>query len=150
MDDGRGRTRQLGRERLARGIRLTDARRLRTGACGIRLQAIRRRGEVVPQVRICAGAVGDDRQHVDLQVNSQCENIRVLANRLPRLDSFEEIKNGFGGQLHLTVKHSLKGCCSGCVVPSAMFKAMQIVAGLALPVDAQLQFSRPVPNGGSS
>ena len=92
-------------------------------------------------------AVSDDQQHVDLHVQSQCENIRALDERLPRLDSFEEIKNGFAGQLHLAVNQSLRGCCSGCVVPSAMFKAMQVVAGLALPVDTQLQFSRPVQDG---
>ena len=95
-------------------------------------------------------AVSDDQQHVNLQVESQCENIRALGERLPRLDSFDEIKNGFKGQLHLAVEQSLRGCCSGCVVPSAMFKAMQVVSGLALPVDAQLTFSRPVHDGGRS
>ena len=95
-------------------------------------------------------AVSNDQQHVDLHVESQCENIQALGKRLPRLDSCDEIKNGFGGRFHQAVEQSLRGCCSGCVVPSAMFKAMRVVAGPALPVDAKLQFSRPERNGAGS
>jgi len=56
------------------------------------------------------------------------------------VDAYAEIQAGFAGQIHEAVKGALKGCCSGCVVPSGVFKAMQVAAGLALPADAGLRF----------
>ena len=88
-------------------------------------------------------ARSEDEQHVVFQIESACENIRALAARLHEVDSFKEIGDGFGGQVHQAVRASLKGCCSGCVVPSGVFKAMQVVAGLALPADSRIAFSLP-------
>ena len=35
-----------------------------------------------------------------------------------------------------------KGCCKACIVPAAVCKAIQVVAGLALPQDVTLKISK--------
>jgi hypothetical protein len=87
-------------------------------------------------------ATSADKQMVELALTSPCERIQDLAKRLPTVDSFREIGVGFEGEVHKAVRESLKGCCSGCVVPAGVFKAMQIAAGLALPKAASIAFER--------
>jgi len=87
-------------------------------------------------------AASEDQRHVSFRIDSGCETIRALATRLAApVDGYEEIRDGFAGAVHLAVRETLKGCCSGCVVPGGLFKAMQVAAGLALPVDAGIRFS---------
>ena len=83
-------------------------------------------------------ATSEDEQHVRLAVVSDCGNIRGLAARLPELDAYAELGTGFDGVLHSAVRASLRGCCSGCVVPAALFKAMQVAARVALPKDCAI------------
>ncbi len=60
----------------------------------------------------------------------------------PIVDAYGEIGDGFKGVIHQKVRKSLRGCCSGCIVPSGIFKAMQVAAELALPAEAGIQFER--------
>jgi hypothetical protein len=91
-------------------------------------------------------ATSEDQQHVCLQVESTCDNINGLSGALPpELDAYAELGSGFDGQLWTTIRSCLKGCCSGCVVPAGLFKAMQIAAGLALPRAAGIEFEKPDP-----
>jgi len=87
-------------------------------------------------------ASSEDQQHVSFTVTSTCENIRALAERLPEVDAYAELGTGFDGELHQVFRASLRGCCSGCVVPAGIFKAMQIAAGVALPQAASMEFER--------
>ena len=87
-------------------------------------------------------ATSGDSQHVDFKIESDCENIRLLARDFPTVDGYQEISDGFEGLLHRRVRQTLRGCCSGCIVVSGLFKTMQVAAGLALPVDAAIQFER--------
>lgn len=87
-------------------------------------------------------ATSEDSQHVTLQVESTCDNIRQLAAKLPTLDAYSELGAGFAGEFHTVVRESLRGCCSGCVVPCGLFKAMQVAAGVALPQSASLEICR--------
>ncbi|HEY3414112.1 MAG TPA: hypothetical protein VGM51_13810 [Armatimonadota bacterium] len=75
----------------------------------------------------------EDDQNFRFQITSPCENIQGLAGRLPAVDAYSEIVAGYDGEIHRAARASLKGCCSGCVVPVGIFKAMQVSAGLALP-----------------
>ena len=86
-------------------------------------------------------ATSADDQHVRFTVTSPCENIQGLASRLSEVDAYAELGAGFDGELHQAVRASLKGCCSGCVVPAGFFKAMQVAAGLALPMDISIKMS---------
>ena len=88
-------------------------------------------------------AESDDQQFVRLRLASECARIRDLASRLDEVDGYQEIADGFEGRIHSAVRESISGCCSGCTVPSGVYKSMQVAAGLALPVDATIRFSIP-------
>ena len=87
-------------------------------------------------------ASSPDSQHVSFEVQSTCESITAMANQLPEVDAYAELGSGFDGELHTVVRRSLRGCCSGCVVPAGLFKAMQIAAGVALPQTVTMEFER--------
>jgi hypothetical protein len=86
-------------------------------------------------------AASDDGQMVQFTIASPCANIQGLAAKLPsEVDAYAEIGAGFDGELWTVMRGSLRGCCSGCVVPPSIFKAMQVAAGVALPADSSLHF----------
>ena len=87
-------------------------------------------------------ATSDDEQLVRFDVDSPCENIQGLAARIMEVDAYAELGAGFNGELHQAVRASLKGCCSGCVVPAGFFKAMQVAANVALPHDISIDLAR--------
>jgi hypothetical protein len=87
-------------------------------------------------------AISDDMQNVSFEIESDCETIRSLAERLHPVDAYQEIGQGFDGDVHQAVCSTLKGCCSGCVVPSGIFKAMQVAAGLALPAPISIEIEK--------
>ena len=84
-----------------------------------------------------------DQQHVDLQIESTCDKIKNLAKTLEEInpiDAYQEIMPTSQSQILKCACETLNGCCSGCVVPSGIYKAMQVAAGLALPKDISIQF----------
>jgi len=83
-------------------------------------------------------ATSDDMQNVTFEIESDCENIKRLAAGFPQVDGYAEIGAGFDGVIHQAVRDTLKGCCSGCIVPCGIFKSMQVAAGLALPAPASI------------
>ena len=86
-------------------------------------------------------AIADDDQMVRFVVTSPCANLQGLAAALPsQVDAYQEIGAGYDGELWTAMRGVLRGCCSGCVAPAAIFKAMQVAAGVALPADAALHF----------
>lgn len=91
--------------------------------------------------RINAGVCGfvsevvarcDDSQTVELKVTSNCEHITALGGRLGRLDAFEELARRHESTVFVEARSPAVCCCVDCVVPCAIFKAMQSAAGLAL------------------
>src|SRR5512143_2736078 len=97
------------------------------------------------QVQIDAGVCGfytaahahsPDDQNVAFSIESDCEKIRSAALALAAkgsLDAYQEIGLEAESTLLGIMRGQLKGCCAGCVVPAALFKLMQVSAGLALP-----------------
>ena len=83
-----------------------------------------------------------DDQHVSFQVRTDCDKIKKLAEKLPNVDAYHEIAAGFDGELYKSIRSELKGCCSGCAVPVALFKAMQVAAMLALPKDVAIRIQK--------
>jgi len=81
-------------------------------------------------------------QNVSFEIETDCETIRKLAAELPTVDGYTEIGAGFDGELHQAVRSVLSGCCSGCIVPCGIFKAMQVAAGLALPAPASIEIEK--------
>jgi len=87
-------------------------------------------------------ADSQDSQNVSFQIESDCDKITELASGLPVVDAYSEIGAGFDGVVHERVKAVMRSCCSGCVVPCAIFKSMQVAAGLALPAECSIEFER--------
>lgn len=101
------------------------------------------------QVKINAGICGfitmveaqsSDGQMVQLKIISPCETIRKLNELIPEVDAFNEIGQGFNGAIYQVVQKTIIGCCSGCVVPSGIYKVMQVAAQLALPAPSTIEF----------
>lgn len=42
----------------------------------------------------------EDNQNVKFEVNTNCENIKKLSEKLPIVDAYNEIKEGFDGELY--------------------------------------------------
>ena len=76
-----------------------------------------------------------DDQMVTLEVETDCQKIAGLAEALreKEIDGYDEIAAGFEGVIMSAVRASLSGCCAGCAVPPAIFKALQVAARVALP-----------------
>lgn len=87
-------------------------------------------------------AESDDMQNVTFRIESDCPNITKLAEGFPSVDGYEEIGAGFSGVIHQRAVSILKGCCSGCAVPSGLFKSMQVAAGLALPAPVSIEIEK--------
>ena len=78
-------------------------------------------------------ANSEDMQHVSFKVSTDCDKIKKLSDRLTIYDAYNEIKDGFEGELFKVIRSELKGCCAGCAVPVGFFKSMQVAASVALP-----------------
>jgi hypothetical protein len=95
------------------------------------------------RTRIDAGVCGfhttviarsDDMQMVTLEIASECEKIRGLAETVKDpIDAYQEIGDGSNGIVLKAAVTHLKGCCAGCAVPSGIFKSVQVAGGVALP-----------------
>ena len=83
----------------------------------------------------------EDGQFVDFVIESPCEKIQALAKAIKEagpIDAFQEISPVGESIILSKTREVLKGCCAGCVVPVALFKSMQVAAGLALPSDISI------------
>ena len=95
-------------------------------------------------------ADSEDSQNVTFRIPTSCEKVKKLAEALVAkgpVDAYAEIGAGHDGVVLGTAREHLKGCCAGCVVPSGIFKAMQVAAGLALPKDIAIRISKPDEGG---
>ena len=91
------------------------------------------------QTRVHASS--EDSQNVNFKIASACEKVREAGTALVAkgtVDAYAELGAGSDGVILATARETLRGCCAGCVVPSGIFKAMQVAAGVALPKDITL------------
>ena len=96
-------------------------------------------------LRTTADVVSEDGQNVTFAIDTGCEKIRSLAEALKGkepLDAYQEISPAAESVLLGTTRSVLKGCCAGCAVPVGLFKAMQVAAGLALPMDIGIRLAK--------
>ncbi len=87
-------------------------------------------------------ARSDDSQNVSLEVESTCEKISALAASLGPIDAYQEIGDGFDGVVLAAARDHLKGCCAGCIVPSGIFKTVQVAGSVALPAPLSITIER--------
>ena len=87
-------------------------------------------------------AFSDDSQNVSLEITSTCEKITALAGALGPIDAYQEIGDGFDGVVLMAARNHLKGCCAGCIVPSGIFKTVQVAGSVALPAPLSITIER--------
>jgi hypothetical protein len=83
----------------------------------------------------------DDMFRVTIQITSQCAHIQQMAEQLGELSAMEELRR----PIHETTPYQLAGRCGAhvaCPVPSAILKALEVAAGLALPRDVHILISQ--------
>jgi Family of unknown function (DUF6951) len=89
--------------------------------------------------------ISGDGQHVQFEIQSDCEKIQKLAERLGEcgeIDAYQEISPVGQSEVLAAAREALPGCCAACAVPVGLFKAMQVAAGLALPKDIQITLTK--------
>ena len=89
--------------------------------------------------RTMARAESSDGRAVDISLDTDCDNVNrfaeALAGEMP-LDAFKEI-DPRGDNTVLGAGRAGR-CCSDCIVPASVLKAMRVAAELALPKDASV------------
>ena len=100
------------------------------------------------KVEINSGACGlnttvetkmDGMMKCAILIESECEAIRALAAELTEVDPFQEIS--FRGQGPKTLELGVEHCYhTACPVPVGIIKAIEVAAGLNLPVDTSIKF----------
>lgn len=89
-------------------------------------------------------AESEDDFSVRLAVESDCEKVRAFGAELAEagaIDGLAEIAQGHEGTILSIAARHCRGCCAACVAPDGAFKAMQVAAGLALPVSVQIELA---------
>ncbi|MCD6518997.1 MAG: hypothetical protein J7M05_03630 [Anaerolineae bacterium] len=100
--------------------------------------------QVVPGVcgletRIVARA--DEMFRVSLEITSACERVQELGQRLRQLSALEELR----ATIAETCTYKTAAECRlhvSCPVPSAILKAVEVAAGMALPADVHMRISK--------
>lgn len=77
---------------------------------------------------------------VIINIDSECEAIRALAEALgEEIEPFQEIS--FRGDGPKTLELGVEHCYhTACPVPVGIIKAIEVAAGLNLPVDSSIKF----------
>ncbi len=76
-----------------------------------------------------------------VEIESDCEHIRALAQALTEVDAFREIT--FRGEGPLTLALAREHCAhAACPVPTGILKAIEVEAGLALPRDVTITVTK--------
>ncbi len=78
---------------------------------------------------------------VKIHIHSECPAIQRMAAELTEVDPFKEIS--FRRAMPRTHEMGLKYCThAACPVPVAIIKAIEIEAGLALPMDVTIKLTK--------
>lgn len=80
----------------------------------------------------------------NLTIESDCANIRRLAEELKQVNPYQEISHRRGGPL--TLQTAVKYCPhAACPVPVGVIKAIEVEAKLALPANVSITVSHTEP-----
>jgi hypothetical protein len=92
--------------------------------------------------RTLARAETGDGRNVSLTLETDCDNVKrlagLLAERSP-VDAFKEIDTRVENTVLLAGREGR--CCTDCIVPASVLKAMRVAAQLAFPKDAAVEIS---------
>ncbi len=85
-------------------------------------------------------------------IESPCEHVQRIAVAIVEDGPFgvyDDMEWQKESRLRETLRTALKGCYPWCPVPLAVFKTMQIAAGLSLPKDIIIKLSLDAPRAGT-
>lgn len=102
------------------------------------------------EVNVKAGVCGfstiikvnsEDMQNAEIEIITQCPNLKPLEQELKEVDGFEECFSKLGDS---KVYELAKKYCkhAACPVPSAIIKGIEVACGLALPRDVEIKISK--------
>jgi hypothetical protein len=77
----------------------------------------------------------------ELTIQSDCESVRRLAEKLTEVDPYREIS--YRGEGPETLKRAAE--CrlhTACPVPAGIIKTIEVACGLSLPVDVHIKLSK--------
>jgi hypothetical protein len=96
------------------------------GICGLR-----------SRIKIVSG----DMQHADIEIESDCPDIRELAAEIGEVDGYAEVfaKVGQSSVYEFARKHCKHAACP---VPMAIVKGVEAAIGAALPKDVHVKISK--------
>ncbi|MGI6114408.1 MAG: DUF6951 family protein [Mahellales bacterium] len=82
----------------------------------------------------------EDMQNVTLDIESQCPHIQKMGEQLKQVDAYKEIFSKLNNSIVYTIAaHNIAHVA--CPVPSAILKAIEAAAGLALSRDVYISMS---------
>jgi hypothetical protein len=88
----------------------------------------------------------EDSQDVTFEFVSECEIIKEFDRQIKEISPVDAIMTLGAEENPILLKArkllQTKGCCDACIVPAATVKAMQVAAGLALPKEVSLKFTK--------
>ncbi len=79
-----------------------------------------------------------DKQTFTVQIQSDCEMVEKLGEKISELDMMDVFKRILDNPVYVEGSKCLRH--TSCPVPSAILKALEIEAGLALPKDVKIEF----------
>lgn len=100
--------------------------------------------EVVPGIcgfRTRIVSVADELCNVTLEITSDCQHIRQIAERLTQVSALDEL----GSAITDTATYRTAASCrthAACPVPVGILKAIEVAAGMALPADVQISIRK--------
>ena len=86
-------------------------------------------------------ATADEDMNVQIEITSACPQVVRLGAAVAKVSALELLRR----PIHETSIYQAAGaarCHAACPVPSAIIKAIEVAAGLALPRDVQMTITR--------
>ncbi len=86
-------------------------------------------------------ATADEAMNVQIEINSACPLIQKLAIEVAQVPAMDILRH----PIHETQVYraaGAAGCHAACPIPSAIIKAIEVAAGLALPRDVHMIIAR--------
>jgi len=83
----------------------------------------------------------DDTYNVEIAIDSPCPKIQQLASQIAQISAFDEIRKPIIESAVYQAAAASK-CHTACPIPSAVIKAIEVAAGLALPKDVTFSISK--------
>lgn len=83
----------------------------------------------------------EDMQTVEIKLETECPNLKPLAEELKEVDGFTEAFAKLGDS---EIYQMCRKYCKhpGCPIPCAIIKGIEVACGLALPKDVEIKINK--------